>query len=63
MQQLKFKIRTLGTGQVAWLLGTDTKTINRWADAGILKAWRTTCRGDKRFRRVEIANLLARLGA
>ena len=56
-------IKTLTTGQVAWLLGTDDKTVLRWADSGIIKAWRTTCRGDRRFQRGEIASLLTRLGA
>ena len=57
------KIKTLSTDKVAWLLGTDSKTVCRWADTGIMKACRTTYRGDRLFRRDDVSSLLARLGA
>ena len=63
MRRHEHKIKTLSTGQVAWLLGTNGKTVNHWVDSGIIKAWRTTCRGDRQFQRDDIGNLLARLGA
>ena len=63
MQRNEHKIKTLSTGQVAWLLGTDGKTVHHWADSGVIKVCRTTPRGDRRFQRDDIGNLLARLGA
>jgi len=63
MRGRKHGIKTLTISQVAWLLGTDDETVLRWADSGIIKAWRNTCRGERRFLRGEIASLLASLGA
>lgn len=56
------KIKTLSTGKVAWLLGTDSKTVLQWMGAGIIKPYRTNRYGDTLFRRGEVARLLARLG-
>ena len=63
MLRCEDKIKTLDTDKVAWLLGTDSKTVCQWANAGILKPYRTTRRGDRLFRRGNVACLLARLGA
>ncbi|MFC1932393.1 hypothetical protein ACFLXU_02015 [Chloroflexota bacterium] len=58
-----YKIKTLSTDKVAWLLGTDSKTVCLWTGAGIIKPYRTNRYGDTLFRRGEVARLLARLGA
>ena len=63
MLRREYKIKTLDTDKVAWLLGTDSKTVCQWANAGILKPYRTTRCGDRLFRRDGVARLLARLGA
>ena len=57
------KIKTLNTDKVAWLLGTDSKTVLRWVGAGIIKSCRTTRCGDRLFRRGDVVSLLAKLGA
>ena len=56
-------IRMLRTSDVAWLLSTDKKTVCRWADAGIIRAYHTSNRGNQRFKRDDVARLLAKLGA
>ncbi|MFC1932392.1 helix-turn-helix domain-containing protein [Chloroflexota bacterium] len=63
MLQRERKIKTLNTDKVAWLLGTDSKTVLRWASAGIIKSCRTTCQGDRLFRRGDVVDLLTKLGA
>ncbi len=45
-------------GEVAKLLGIHVNTVRRWADKGILKAYRITLRGDRRFRREDVEKLL-----
>ena len=55
--------RTLKTGEVAWLLSTNTKTVQRWAEAGIMKPCRTNGRGALVFKREDVASLLTKLGA
>jgi excisionase family DNA binding protein len=45
--------------EVARLLHVHTNTVRRWSDRGIIKAYRITRRGDRRFRRVDIARFLA----
>jgi len=54
---------TLKTSDVAWLFGTHSNTVRRWADRGMIRAYRTAPRGDRRFRREDVARLLAKLGA
>ena len=56
-------ITMLRTGDVAWLFGTHGNTVRRWADRGIIRAHRISRRGDRRFRREDVARLLAKLGA
>ncbi|MFC1958852.1 helix-turn-helix domain-containing protein [Chloroflexota bacterium] len=63
MRRREHIIKTLTTSQVAWLLGIDSKAVHRWADSGIINEWRNACRGDRRFKRDEISNLLEKLGA
>ena len=56
-------ITMLRTGDVAWLLDTHSNTVRRWADRGIIMAYRIGRRGDRRFRREDVAHLLDKLGA
>jgi excisionase family DNA binding protein len=44
---------------VARLLNIHVNTARRWSDQGILKSYRITRRGDRRFRQEDIARFLA----
>lgn len=44
---------------VARLLNIHVNTARRWSDMGILKSYRITRRGDRRFRQEDIARFLA----
>ena len=63
MMRNRMRIKTLTINDVAWLLGTDVSTVQLWASSGIIKSFRTTNRGEQLFRRGDVANLLASLGA
>jgi excisionase family DNA binding protein len=43
---------------VAVMLNIHVNTVRRWSDQGILKAFRITRRGDRRFRQQDIASFL-----
>ena len=43
---------------VASLLSVDINTVRRWANKGILKAYRIGPRGDRRFLQEDIAHFL-----
>jgi len=45
---------------VARLLNIHANTARRWSDQGIIKSYRITRRGDRRFRREDILNYLAK---
>jgi len=47
--------------EVARLLHVHPNTLRRWSNNGRIKAYRITPRGDRRFRREEIARFLAEL--
>ena len=49
--------------EVARLLNIHSNTVRRWSDRGIIRAYRITHRGDRRFRREDIAHFLAELNA
>ena len=49
--------------QVARLLHVHPNTLRRWSNNGRIRAYRITPRGDRRFRREEIAHFLAELNA
>ena len=63
----KEKVNDNGTGlmltvrEVARLLHTHTNTVRRWSDRGLIRAYRITRRGDRRFRQEDIAQFLAEL--
>jgi excisionase family DNA binding protein len=44
---------------VARLLHIHVNTLRRWSDPGIIRAYRITRRGDRRFREEDIAGFLA----
>ena len=46
---------------VAKLLHIHSNTVRRWSDRGILRAYRITRRGDRRFKREDVINLLAEI--
>lgn len=47
----------LTTGQVARLLHIHPNTVRRWSNRGILISYRISKRGDRRFRREDVALL------
>ncbi|MCJ7576192.1 MAG: helix-turn-helix domain-containing protein [Dehalococcoidia bacterium] len=47
--------------EVARLLHVHHNTLRRWSNQGIIRAYRITARGDRRFRRDEIVRFLAEL--
>jgi excisionase family DNA binding protein len=47
--------------EVAELLHVHPNTLRRWSNDGRIKAYRITPRGDRRFKREEIARFLAEL--
>ena len=47
--------------EVARLLHVHSNTVRRWSDQGLIKAYRVSRRGDRRFSRQDISNFLAGL--
>ncbi len=47
--------------EVARLLSIHSNTVRRWSDRGIIKAYRITRRGDRRFRQEDITRFLMEL--
>ena len=45
----------LTTGDVARIFNVHPSTIRRWSEQGIIKAYRTCLRGDRRFGREDVA--------
>ena len=50
----------LTTSEVAHILSVHINTVRRWSNQGILKAYRIGSRGDRRFRREDIASFFSR---
>ncbi len=48
----------LTTGEVARLLDVHPSTVRRWSNRKILKAYRIGPRGDRRYRRDDVAIFL-----
>ena len=46
---------------VARLLNIHVNTVRRWSDQNIIKSYRVTSRGDRRFRQEDISLYLAEL--
>ncbi len=51
----------LTTSEVARLLHIHVNTVRRWSDGGLIRAYRISSRGDRRFRQEDIARFLAAL--
>jgi len=49
--------------EVARLFHIHPNTLRRWSNNGRIKAYRITPRGDRRFKREEIARFLAELNS
>ena len=47
--------------EVAQLLHVHPNTLRRWSNKGVIRAYRITPRGDRRFKREEIDRFLAEL--
>jgi excisionase family DNA binding protein len=47
--------------EVARLLHIHSNTVRRWADQGLIKSYRITTRGDRRFRKEDINDFLSAL--
>jgi len=45
------------TGEVGRLFKVHANTVRRWSEQGILKAYRIGPRGERRFRREDVAIL------
>jgi len=48
----------LTISEVAQLLNVHINTVRRWSNQGTLKSYRIGSRGDRRFRRADIASFL-----
>ena len=48
----------LTTNEVARLLNVHINTVRRWSNSGRLRAYRIGTRGDRRFERADVLNLL-----
>lgn len=48
----------LTTRDVAHLLGVHNNTVRRWSNKGILKSYRISSRGDRRFKREDVDDFL-----
>ncbi len=49
--------------EVAQLLHIHSNTVRRWSDQGLIRAYRICRRGDRRFKREDIARFLVELNA
>lgn len=49
----------LTTSEVARLLNVHINTVRRWSNQGVLKTYRIGSRGDRRFRREDVASFLS----
>jgi excisionase family DNA binding protein len=63
MANEEMKDDMLTVREVARLLHVHPNTLRRWSNNGRIKAYRITPRGDRRFKREEIARFLAELNS
>ena len=61
MARHKHASALLTTSEVAHRLNVHINTVRRWSNQGIIKAYRIGPRGDRRFRREDIASFLTEL--
>ena len=50
----------LTTSEVARILSVHINTVRRWSNQGILKSYRIGSRGDRRFRKEDIASFFSK---
>lgn len=48
----------LTSGEAAYILGIHPNTLRRWANSGKVKSYRIGNRRDRRFRKVDIQDIL-----
>jgi excisionase family DNA binding protein len=48
----------LTTKEVACILGIHQNTVRRWSDLGVLKSFRISRRGDRRYRYEDVTSFL-----
>jgi excisionase family DNA binding protein len=48
----------LTTSEVAGLLGIHQNTVRRWSDLGLLRSFRVSQRGDRRYKYEDISSFL-----
>ncbi len=51
----------LTVGEVAQLLHIHANTVRRWSDEGLIKTYRISRRGDRRFKREDITRFLTEI--
>ena len=49
--------------EVARLLHVHSNTVRRWSDQGLIRAYRISRRGDRRFRQEDITHFVSKLTA
>jgi excisionase family DNA binding protein len=47
--------KMLTTGEVARILNVNASTVRRWSERGKIKSYRTGPRGERRYRREDVA--------
>jgi len=52
----------LTTSEVARILSVHINTVRRWSNQGILKSYRIGSRGDRRFKKEDIASFFSKDG-
>jgi excisionase family DNA binding protein len=57
-ERVKAPGNMLRTGEACRILCIHSNTLRRWSEQGIVKTYRVGPRGDRRFRREDIAALL-----
>ena len=57
-ERAKAPSNLLRTGEACRILCIHSNTLRRWSEQGIVKTYRLGPRGDRRFRREDIAALL-----
>ncbi len=57
-EYVKVSSNLLRTGEACRILCIHANTLRRWSEQGIVKTYRLGPRGDRRFRREDIAALL-----
>ena len=48
----------LTTSDVAGLLGIHQNTVRRWSDMGLIRSFRVSQRGDRRYKQEDIVSFL-----